>query len=49
MFQMLTYAEKYLTFDIRDTKLLPTPRDRGPDFDERLRESMDVDAMVSNS
>ena len=49
MFQMLTYAEKYLTFDIRDTKLLPTPRGRGPDFDERLRESMDVDAMVENS
>ena len=49
MFQTLTYAEKYLTFDIRDTKLLPTPRGRGPDFDERLREAMDVDAMIGES
>lgn len=49
MFQTLTYAEKYLTFDIRDTKLLPTPRGRGPDFDERLREAMDVDAMIDES
>jgi len=23
--QLLTFAEKYMTFDIRETKLLPTP------------------------
>lgn len=46
MLQMLTYAEKYNTFDIRDTKLIPTPRYREADFDERLREAMDVDAMM---
>mmetsp|Transcript_46215 Transcript_46215/g.61204 ORF Transcript_46215/g.61204 Transcript_46215/m.61204 type:complete len:282 (-) Transcript_46215:342-1187(-) len=49
MFQTLTYAEKYLTFDIRDTKLLPTPSGRGADFDERLREAMDVDALIEGS
>jgi hypothetical protein len=41
--QLLTFAEKYMTFDMRDTKLLPTPAQRGPDFEERLREAMDVD------
>jgi len=25
---------------------LPIPANRGPDFEERLRESMDVDAMI---
>ncbi len=49
MFQLLTYAEKYNTFDIRDTKLLPVPSSREADFDERLREAMDVDALVENS
>lgn len=49
MFQLLTYAEKYNTFDIRDTKLLPTPRNREADFDERLREAMDVDALMDQS
>ena len=46
---MLTYAEKYMTFDMRDTSLLPTPADRGPDFEERLREAMDVDKMIDES
>lgn len=41
--QLLTFAEKYQTFDMRDTKLLPTPANRGKDFEERLREAMDVD------
>ena len=49
MYQLLTYAEKYNTFDIRDTVLLPTPRHREADFDERLREAMDVDAMMEQS
>jgi len=34
---------------MRDTKLLPTPANRGPDFDERLREAMDVDQMILDS
>ena len=46
MFQLLTFAQKYNTFDIRDTVLLPTPRNREAGFDERLREAMDVDALV---
>ena len=49
MFQLLTYAEKYNTFDIRDTQLLPTPREREAGFEERLREAMDVDAMIEES
>ena len=48
-FQLLTYQEKYLTFDIRDTVLLPIPRNREANFDERLRESMDVDALIEES
>jgi hypothetical protein len=47
--QLITYAEKYETFDIRNTNLLPTPANRGPDFDERLREAMDVDALIEES
>ena len=46
---MLKYAEKYETIDMRDTFLLPLPAYRGPDFEERLRESMDVDAMIEES
>lgn len=46
---MLTFAEKYQTIDIRETNLLPRPANRGPDFDERLREAMDVDAMIEES
>ena len=49
MLQLLTYAEKYNTFDIRDTLLIPTPRSREANFDERLREAMDVDQMVDDS
>ena len=45
----MTYNEKYMTFDIRDTVLLPRPRQREADFDERLREAMDVDAMIESS
>jgi hypothetical protein len=41
--QLLTFAEKYQTLDMRDTRLLPTPANRGKDFEERLREAMDVD------
>ena len=26
--------------------MIPTPANRGPDFEERLRQSMDVDAMI---
>lgn len=40
---MMVYCEKYETIDIRETILLPTPATRGPDFDERLREVLDVD------
>jgi len=34
---------------MRNTNLLPTPANRGPDFDERLREAMDVDALIEES
>jgi len=44
--QLLTYAEKYETLDINKTFLIPTPMYRGPNFDERLREAVDVDAMI---
>lgn len=46
-YQMMVYCEKYETVDIRDTLLLPTPATRGPDFDERLREVLDVDQMIA--
>lgn len=45
--QLLKYAEKYETIDIRDTILLPFPTYRGPDFEERLRQNIDVDQMVA--
>jgi len=47
--QLLSYAEKYLTLELRESNLLPTPANRGPDFDERLREALDVDALIENS
>ena len=47
--QMMMYAEKFLTVDIRETALLPTPANRGPDFDQRLREAIDVDKMIEES
>jgi hypothetical protein len=34
---------------MRDTKLLPIPANRGPDFEERLREALDIDQMMSES
>lgn len=43
---MMVFCEKYETIDMRDTLLLPTPATRGPDFDERLREVLDVDQMI---
>ena len=49
MFQLLTFSVKYNTFDIRDTALIPTPGHREANFDERLREAMDVDALVEES
>ena len=45
---MLTYAEKYETFDINKTFLIPTPIQRGLSFDERLREAVDVDQLIEN-
>jgi hypothetical protein len=45
-YQLLMFAEKYRTVEIEDTYLIPVPLYRGPDFDERLREAMDVDAMI---
>jgi hypothetical protein len=44
--QLLIFAEKYETVDILQTRLIPTPLYRGPDFDERLREEVDVDLMI---
>lgn len=44
---MLIFAEKYQTVDINQTLLIPTPLWRGPDFDERLREVVDVDKIIS--
>ena len=49
MLQEMTYAEKYNTIDIRDSILIPTPRIREANFDERLREAMDVDQMIESS
>jgi len=43
---MLTYAEKYMSFDMNDTILIPNPIYRGPDFEERLREVADVDQLI---
>ena len=43
---MLVFAEKYETVNILDTLLIPTPAYRGPDFEERLREVVDVDALI---
>ena len=48
-YQRLSYMDKYLTIDVRDTLLIPTPAYRGPDFDERLREAIDIDAHIEDS
>ena len=45
-YQIAVFAEKYQTFDLLKTKLLPEPINRGPDFDERLREAIDVDKQI---
>lgn len=47
MYQRLVYAEKYETVDINQTLLIPTPITRGPDFEERLREAVDVDILIA--
>lgn len=47
-YQLLTFANKYETVDLIDTKLIPTPLYRGPDFEERLREVMDVEQIIAN-
>ena len=39
----LKYRQKYLTFDILDTHLIPMQREYKPTFEERLREQTDVD------
>jgi len=44
--QLLKYAEKYESFDINQTPLIPTPLYRGPNFEERLRELVDVDQVI---
>ena len=46
-YQLLTFAEKYQTVDINDTRLIPTPLHKGPDFEERLREVIDVEELVA--
>ena len=43
---MLIYTEKYDTVDINDTIVIPTPIYAGPDFEERLREVVDVDKII---
>lgn len=45
-YQLLVFAEKYESVEIGETRLLPVPAYRGPDFEERLREVMDVDKMI---
>jgi len=46
---MLSYDAKFRSVDIRDTILIPIPRKLEPNFDERLREAMDVDKMIEES
>ena len=48
-FQIMSYDLKFKTHDIRDTVLIPSPRKLDKNFDERLRESMDVDRMIEES
>ena len=45
----MSYDAKFRTVDIRDTILIPVPRKLEPGFDERLREAIDVDKMISDS
>lgn len=46
---MALFAEKYQTLNLLETPLIPDPINRGPNFDERLREAMDVDQMIEES
>ena len=39
-------AEKYDTIELNDTAIIPTPIWAGPDFEERLREVVDVDELI---
>jgi len=48
-YQILSYDAKFRTLDIRDTILIPIPRKLEPTFDERLRQAIDVDRMISDS
>ena len=48
-YQVAVFAEKYQTFDLLETKLIPEPIRKVKGFDERLREQMDVDAMIEES
>ena len=43
---MLMFAEKYESFEMNQTPLIPTPIYRVPDFEERLREQIDVDQLI---
>jgi len=46
VFQLMQFTIKYESFDITKTSHIPLPIFRGPDFEERLREVMDVDEMI---
>ena len=48
-YQLAQYAEKYQTLNLLETPLIPEPLNRGPSFDERLREAIDVDRMIDES
>ena len=44
---MLIMAEKYDTIEMNDcAAIIPTPIWAGPDFEERLREVVDVDELI---
>lgn len=45
-YQMLVFAQNYETIDVEETCLLPTPVYREPEFEERLREQVDVDKLI---
>lgn len=44
----MVYANKYETIDMEETNLLPTPAYREPEFEERLREVVDVDMLIAS-
>lgn len=43
---MMVFALNYETVDLEQTNLLPTPAFREPEFEERLREQVDVDKLI---